>query len=473
MVLLSRNRRKATTQPQPQVICKEHKLMVVGEGGVGKLALLIQFIQRHFSPEYEPSHQDSFRKRLVVDDESVLVDIYSTHGNEISGSLLDHISQVCVGFLLVYSITQRSTFNAIRTHHEHICRIKEQDASAPIIIVGNKSDLEAKRVVSMEEGRDLATELGCTFIETSAKQDVNVEEAFIDVVRRIPPSNKALLIRCEPQGIEAGGEDEHLLPLGDYSLWFSLSSASILQSLFIRALSVLVQLHTLAVLPDISRVQVTFKEYKLVLVGEGGNTISLAIISFNHPYHAGVGKSTLNNCFVYGHVPEEYDPTLMEDYQRRLIIDDVPVQVDINNTHTNEGFGGLSDYDARMGDGFLLVYSITQRNTFNRIRTYHDHIRRIKGPDAVGAVVVVGNKSELGTKREVSVKEGQDLAKELGCMFMETSARQGMNVEEAFVDVVRQIWRSNKAHSNPGECQGVNGGSEDEHSSRCSGCIVF
>ncbi|KAJ6457975.1 ras-like protein [Mycena sanguinolenta] len=164
---------------------------------------------------------------------------------------------------------------------------------------------------------------------------------------------------------------------------------------------------------------------------------------------------------------------ISEDYQKRLIIDDVPVQVDINNSYTTEGFGGMSDHDVSTGDGFLLVYSITQRSTFNRIRTYHEHIRRIKGPDGDVAVVVVGNKCDVEANREVSVREGQDLAKELGCTFMETSARQGVNVEEAFVDVVRQIPGFQKEVQALNRGGNVNDKGKGEHSSRCSGCVVF
>jgi len=93
------------------------------------------------------------------------------------------------GFLLVYSITNRDSFEEINTFHQQILRVKDQD-SFPVIVVANKCDLEYERQVGMNEGRDLAKHFGCKFIETSAKQRINVDEAFTNLVREIRKYNK-------------------------------------------------------------------------------------------------------------------------------------------------------------------------------------------------------------------------------------------------------------------------------------------
>ncbi|KAG5637974.1 hypothetical protein H0H81_002418 [Sphagnurus paluster] len=104
------------------------------------------------------------------------------------------------GFLLVYSITSRNSFEEISTFHQQILRVKDQD-SFPVIVVANKCDLEYERQVGMNgvhqltqvldlEGRDLAKHFGCKFIETSAKQRINVDEAFSNLVREIRKYNK-------------------------------------------------------------------------------------------------------------------------------------------------------------------------------------------------------------------------------------------------------------------------------------------
>lgn len=93
------------------------------------------------------------------------------------------------GFLLVYSITSRMSFEEISTFYQQICRVKDRDYF-PMVLVGNKCDLEADRQVSSQEGRDLAKQFGCQFLETSAKQRINVDDAFYQVVRDIRRYNK-------------------------------------------------------------------------------------------------------------------------------------------------------------------------------------------------------------------------------------------------------------------------------------------
>lgn len=93
------------------------------------------------------------------------------------------------GFLLVYSSTSRLSFEEIRTFHQQIRRVKDRD-NFPMVLVANKCDLEMERQVPMQEGRDLAKQFGCEFIETSAKNRINVEEAFYSVVRDIRRFNK-------------------------------------------------------------------------------------------------------------------------------------------------------------------------------------------------------------------------------------------------------------------------------------------
>jgi len=168
---------------------REYKLVVVGGGGVGKSALTIQFIQSHFVDEYDPTIEDSYRKQCVIDDEVALLDVLDTAGQEEYGAMREQYMRTGEGFLLVYSITSRNSFEEISTFHQQILRVKDQD-SFPVIVVANKCDLEYERQVGMNEGRDLAKHFGCKFIETSAKQRINVDEAFSNLVREIRKYNK-------------------------------------------------------------------------------------------------------------------------------------------------------------------------------------------------------------------------------------------------------------------------------------------
>lgn len=95
------------------------------------------------------------------------------------------------GFLLVYSIDSRQSFEEIRTFQQQILRVKDRD-DFPIIIVGNKCDLESERVVSQEEGMAMAQSFKCRFMETSAKKRINVEQSFYELVREIRRYNKEM-----------------------------------------------------------------------------------------------------------------------------------------------------------------------------------------------------------------------------------------------------------------------------------------
>jgi len=162
----------------------EYKLVIVGGGGVGKSALTIQLIQNHFIDEYDPTIEDSYRKQVTIDDETCLLDILDTAGQEEYSAMRDQYMRTGQGFLCVFAITSRSSFEEISSFREQILRVKDADR-VPMVVVGNKSDLESERQVSKAEGQDLAKNFNCPFMETSAKTRINVEESFFELVREI------------------------------------------------------------------------------------------------------------------------------------------------------------------------------------------------------------------------------------------------------------------------------------------------
>ncbi|KAI9894616.1 MAG: Ras GTPase [Vezdaea aestivalis] len=175
----------------PQAFVREYKLVVVGGGGVGKSCLTIQLIQSHFVDEYDPTIEDSYRKQCMIDDEVALLDVLDTAGQEEYSAMREQYMRTGEGFLLVYSITSRQSFEEIMTFEQQILRVKDRDYF-PIIVVGNKCDLEAERQVSRAEGETLARQFNCKFIETSAKSRIRVDEAFYDLVREIRRYNREM-----------------------------------------------------------------------------------------------------------------------------------------------------------------------------------------------------------------------------------------------------------------------------------------
>ncbi|KAI9203125.1 ras-like protein 1 [Polychytrium aggregatum] len=171
-------------------LLREYRIVVVGGGGVGKSALTIQFIQSHFVSEYDPTIEDSYRKQCVIDAETAILDILDTAGQEEYSAMREQYMRNGDGFLLVYSITSRSSCDEVKGLYNQILRVKDRDWF-PTVLVGNKADLEDDRRVSVQEGRDLAKQCGNTvFMETSARTRVNVDEAFHSLVRAIREENK-------------------------------------------------------------------------------------------------------------------------------------------------------------------------------------------------------------------------------------------------------------------------------------------
>lgn len=167
----------------------EYKLVVVGGGGVGKSALTIQFIQSHFVEEYDPTIEDSYRKQCVIDDEVAVLDILDTAGQEEFSAMREQYMHTGEGFLLVYSIIDRNSFEEIPKFYRQILRVKDR-SEFPMILVANKADLESERVVPKMEGEEVAQQLKVKYVEASAKHKLNVEKAFHDLVRVIRQAQK-------------------------------------------------------------------------------------------------------------------------------------------------------------------------------------------------------------------------------------------------------------------------------------------
>ncbi|KAL0094965.1 small G-protein Ras2 [Phycomyces blakesleeanus] len=166
-----------------------YKIVVLGDGGVGKTALTIQLLLNHFVETYDPTIEDSYRKQVTIDDQLSLLEVLDTAGQDEYTALRHHWIRDGEGFLLVYAITDKSTFQRIVRFKEEIFRVKEKE-NMPLILVGNKCDRETERQVSWEEGAQMARDMHCGFMETSAKLCINVENSFCSVARMIREDRK-------------------------------------------------------------------------------------------------------------------------------------------------------------------------------------------------------------------------------------------------------------------------------------------
>ena len=129
---------------------------------------------------------------MEINRQDCLLEILDTAGTEQFTAMRDLYIKNGQGFCLIYAINSQSSFTDLLEIRDQIAVIKDSN-NVPMCLVGNKCDLEDERVVSKDQGQLLAKQLGCTFMEASAKKKINVENIFIDIVRQINekiPDNK-------------------------------------------------------------------------------------------------------------------------------------------------------------------------------------------------------------------------------------------------------------------------------------------
>lgn len=167
-----------------------YKVVVLGDGGVGKSCVTIQFTQNHFVREYDPTIENSYRKQVNLGEETMMLDILDTAGQEEYSVMRDQYINSGQGFLLVYSVTTRRTFETVAELREKILQVKEK-SNFPMVLVGNKCDLEKERQVSTEDGKEQAAKWNIPFFETSAKTRINIEECFMALVELVVENEKS------------------------------------------------------------------------------------------------------------------------------------------------------------------------------------------------------------------------------------------------------------------------------------------
>ncbi|CEP15039.1 hypothetical protein [Parasitella parasitica] len=161
-----------------------HKVIMVGSGGVGKSALTLQYMYGDFVEEYDPTKADSYRKKIVLDHEECQIDILDTAGQEEYAAIRDNYYRSGEGFLCVFSLCEKGTLDLTEEIRDQILRVLD-DETIPFILVGNKSDLAHLRTVDKKDAQELADKWRCPYIETSAKTRTNVDETYVELLRKI------------------------------------------------------------------------------------------------------------------------------------------------------------------------------------------------------------------------------------------------------------------------------------------------
>ncbi|XP_076860436.1 GTP-binding protein REM 1 [Brachyhypopomus gauderio] len=165
-----------------------YRVVLLGDHGVGKSSLANIFAGIQEKDAHNHIGEDTYERTLTVDGEEttlIVMDTWATEKQEEDEKWVqDYCMQVGNAYVIVYSITDRSTFESASELRIQLRRLRQAE-NIPIILVGNKSDLVRCREVAVEEGRACAVVFDCKFIETSACLHHNVHELFEGVVRQI------------------------------------------------------------------------------------------------------------------------------------------------------------------------------------------------------------------------------------------------------------------------------------------------
>jgi len=178
---------------------RQYKVAVIGSGGVGKSCLSLRYVRSTFVDVYDPTIEDAFRHHTVVDGNACVLDILDTAGQEDMQMLRRQWIEDRDGFLMVYSMTDKTSFEDLCNFYELIEQVKEEQLDSngvPLVLVANKSDLADSRKVTKEQGKTRAQEWNAGYVEASAKAGHNVTLAFEELVRKfeklnpLPPEKK-------------------------------------------------------------------------------------------------------------------------------------------------------------------------------------------------------------------------------------------------------------------------------------------
>ncbi|KAJ7528903.1 hypothetical protein O6H91_15G025100 [Diphasiastrum complanatum] len=160
------------------------KLLLIGDSGVGKSCLLLRFADDSYLESYISTIGVDFKIRTVeLDGKAMKLQIWDTAGQERFRTITSSYYRGAHGIIVVYDVTDQESFNNVKQWLNEIDRYANENVNK--LLVGNKNDLTAKKVVDYETAKAFADEIGIPFLETSAKNATNVEQAFMTMTADI------------------------------------------------------------------------------------------------------------------------------------------------------------------------------------------------------------------------------------------------------------------------------------------------
>jgi Ras-related protein Rab-1A len=170
------------------------KLLLIGDSGVGKSCLLLRFADDTYTESYISTIGVDFKIRTIeLDGKTIKLQIWDTAGQERFRTITSSYYRGAHGIIVVYDVTDLESFNNVKQWLHEIDRYACDNVNK--LLVGNKSDLLPKKVVDYNTAKEFSEQLGIPFLETSAKNATNVEQAFLtmaaEIKNRMGPSAAA------------------------------------------------------------------------------------------------------------------------------------------------------------------------------------------------------------------------------------------------------------------------------------------
>ncbi|KIY43637.1 small GTP-binding protein [Fistulina hepatica ATCC 64428] len=160
------------------------KLLLIGDSGVGKSCLLLRFADDTYTESYISTIGVDFKIRTIeLEGKTVKLQIWDTAGQERFRTITSSYYRGAYGIIVVYDVTDNDTFTNVKQWLQEIDRYASEGVNK--LLVGNKSDLTSKKVVEYAVAKEFADQLGIPFLETSAKNATNVEQAFLTMAKQI------------------------------------------------------------------------------------------------------------------------------------------------------------------------------------------------------------------------------------------------------------------------------------------------
>ena len=167
-----------------------YPISIIGDSSTGKTSLIIQFTSSKFDEKMSATIGiDYFMKEVTCKDGNTYqIKIMDTAGQEQYHSMTLNMLKICKGILLVYSITDKDSFNNLESKWINEINDSVDVNNIPIVLIGNKKDLEDERVIEEQSAREFANKFNLKFFETSSKTGENVDLAFKELINEVVKS---------------------------------------------------------------------------------------------------------------------------------------------------------------------------------------------------------------------------------------------------------------------------------------------